>query len=603
MIEKSTVIQVQNAANILEVVGEHVSLKRTGQNYVGLCPFHEEKTPSFTVSPSKGIYKCFGCGAGGSVFQFLMRKDRVSFPEAVEILAQRVGIAIRRSGGGGGGDRRKIDLAQINQWAAEIFRKNLLDEEAGRSAREYLSQRGLSPQTQEKFGLGLALSGWDRLVQAASAASRSVESLSAAGLVSARSEGQGYYDRFRGRLIFPIIDASDRVIGFAGRSLEQSAEAGAKYLNSPETALFNKRFSVYGLDQARQSIVQKNQVIVVEGYTDCLMAHQNGISNVVATMGTALTEDQASLLRRFCENVVVVFDSDEAGRQAADRSLGVFLRQRMQLRVAGVPEGKDPCDYISSHGAEAFQALIDSAPDALQYKWELTRQAQQGADSPRARHQAIEEFLASIAQSAYFGSSDPVWRGLLINQIAKLVSLEARDVLSVVNRLKAGTARRQSDAAGVAEVTSSSALAKAYRQVLEVLLNRPECIEKITETLSPEEFPEPQLKLIAQRIFAWARSSEDPELADLLSVESDLERADLIVSLAEQGSEKGNFQSNLSGALECISAWGRRLEAEQFAEPLRQGESELSEKQVNELLEKVQARLRIRDSRNPGVRV
>ena len=607
MIDQTSIKQVQNAANILEIIGEHVALKRTGQNYVGLCPFHEEKTPSFSVSPSKGIYKCFGCGAGGSVFQFLMRKDRISFPEAVELLAQRLGIAIARQGAGQAGQRRKIDLAEINSWACQFYRGNLLDDRIGQAAREYLQRRDLTPETQEKFKLGLAPPGWDNLVQAATAASRSVESLSAAGLVMARSQQQGHYDRFRDRLIFPIIDAGERVIGFAGRDLGDSAEPGAKYLNSPENPLFNKRYSLYGLHQARQSIIQKNLAVVVEGYTDCLMAHQNGITNVVATMGTALTEEQASLLRRFCEHVVVVFDSDEAGRQAADRSLGVFLRQKIQLKVAGVPEGKDPCDYIKSHGPQAFQELIDSAPDALQYKWELTRQAQQNNQSPRARHQAVEEFLSSVAQSAYFGSSDPVWRGMLINHIAKLLSLEPREVLAVVNRLKTTQAGRDRPRTAAqsppADDAPSAALDKAYRQVLEVLLNKPQYIEKVTESLCPDDFPEPGLRPVAYNAFEWAGDSDDPQLADLLVGQEDLQQADLITSLFEDGARKINFQGNLTGALDFISDCRRRLEIKQYGQPLRQDNSDLSDEQTNELLEKVQERLRLRDPRNPGVRV
>ena len=407
MIDSTTIRQVQDAADILEIIGEHVSLKRAGKNFLGLCPFHEEKTPSFSVSPSKGIFKCFGCGAGGGVFQFLMRKQRVNFPEAVEALAQRLGIPIARSAPSPTA-QRKIDLAATNQWAAGLFRENLLHESLGRATRQYLTDRGLTPQTQEKFKLGLALDGWDNLIQSARQIGRSVESLAAAGLVTARPSAAGWYDRFRNRLMFPIVDAAQRIVGFAGRTLEPSEDqAGAKYLNSPETPLFNKSSCLYGLDLARASIVQKNLAVVVEGYTDCIMAHQHGLTNVVATMGTALTDEQAGMLRRFCERVVVVFDSDQAGRLAAERAVDVFLAQRIQLSVAAVPQGKDPCDYISQHGPQAFQRLVDQAADALQYKWQLTRQAQQDADTPAGQHRAVEQFLSVLARSAYFGSSDP----------------------------------------------------------------------------------------------------------------------------------------------------------------------------------------------------
>ena len=608
MIDSTTIRQVQDSANIVEIVGEHVSLKRAGKNFLGLCPFHEEKTPSFSVSPSKGIFKCFGCGAGGSVFQFIMRKDRVSFPEAVESLAQRLGIPIARSQPSPTA-QRKIDLTEVNHWAADVFRRNLQDQALGRSAREYLASRGLSPQIQEQFKLGLALPGWDGLIQAAASASRSIESLAAAGLVTARSPGQGYYDRFRHRLMFPIVDSTQRVIAFAGRNLDLSEDkAGAKYLNSPETPLFDKSSSLYGLDQARDSIVQKNLAVLVEGYTDCMMAHQHGLTNVVATMGTALTDGQAGLLRRFCERVVVVFDSDQAGLQAAERAIDVFLTQRIQLSITAVPEGKDPCDYISSHGIEAFSQLIDHAVDALEYKWQLARRAQQDADSPAGQHRAIEQFLSALARSAHFGSSDPIWRGLLLNHIAKLLSMSPVQVLAMVNKLKSRTARLQTagpsePASTEPEQTSLSAMDKALHQVLEVLLNKPSYIDKVTEVIAPEDFSQAGLQPTAQAVFKWAADTDQPQLADLLAQQSNLDQADLITSLAEQGSRKENFQSNLSGALDYVCSYRQRRDMLQAAESIRRADSDLPDEKVDELLQQVQSQLKTKNRRNPGIRV
>ena len=608
MIDSTTIRQVQDAANIVEIVGEHVSLKRAGKNFLGLCPFHEEKTPSFSVSPSKGIFKCFGCGAGGSVFQFIMRKDRVSFPEAVESLAQRLGITIQRSQSSPNA-QRKIDLASVNQWAADVFRRNLQDQAIGRSAREYLASRGLSPEIQECFKLGLATDGWDGLIKAAASTSYSAQSLVAAGLATPRQSGQGHYDRFRNRLIFPIVDASGRVIAFAGRSLDPDQEkAGAKYLNSPETPLFDKSSCLYGLDQARDTIVRKNSAVLVEGYTDCMMAHQHGLTNVLATMGTALTDGQASLLRRFCERVVIVFDSDQAGMQAAERAIDVFLSQRIQLSVAAVPQGKDPCDYISSHGVEAFDQLIENAVDALEYKWQLARRAQQDSDSPAAQHRAIEQFLTALARSAHFGSSDPIWRGLLVNHIAKLLSMSPAQVLAMVNKLKSRTARVR--AAAPAEPDSApsrqaslTAMDKALRQVLEVLLNQPSNIKRVNAVLAPTDFSQASLESIAQAVFKWAAGVDQPQLTDLLAQQSDLEQADVITSLAEHGSQKGNFQANLSGALDYIETSRQRQDLRQAAESIRRADSDLPEEQVNELLNQVQSQLKTQNRRNPGIRV
>lgn len=609
MIDQTTIKQVQDAADIVEIVGQHVSLKRAGRNFLGLCPFHEEKTPSFSVSPTKGIFKCFGCGAGGSVFQFLMRKDRISFPEAVRSLAQKLGIPIPQRQVSPD-DQRKIHLADINQWAGSVFRKNLLHPDLGRAAREYLDARGLSPQTQEQFQLGLALPGWDNLIKAATAAGHSSELLIEAGLVTeSQSTGRGPYDRFRNRLIFPIIDVAQRVVAFAGRVLDPASDdKGAKYLNSPQSALFDKSSCLYGLNAAREAIIRKNQAIVVEGYTDCLMAYQNGIANVVATMGTALTSEHAAILRRFCDRVVVVFDSDQAGRAAAERALDIFLRPRIALSVARVPDDKDPCDYISKNGSEAFEKLIANAVDALEYKWQLTRQAQTDPTSPAAKHRAIREFLLAVARSAYFDGSDPVWRGLLLNHLAKLLSVSPAEVLAMVNQLKAQVPRSTSRTSTAPDLPQKllgplTTFEKALRQLLQVLLNKPSYIKKVTDVLGPDDFTDPVLGPVALEIFKWAADSDRPQVAQLLLDNTDLKQADLITSLAQQGEQKGNFAENLSGALDYISAHHQRYQVRQTAQALRDDKADLSDQQINQMLQQVQSQLRTHDHRNPGLRV
>ena len=608
MIDQTTIRQVQNAADIVEIIGQHVSLKRAGRNFLGLCPFHEEKTPSFSVSPTKGIFKCFGCGAGGSVFQFLMRKDRISFPEAVRSLAQQLGIPIAQRQAGPD-DQRKIHLADVNQWAAGLFRKNLLHPDHGRTARRYLDARGLTAQIQEEFKLGLALPGWDNLIRAATTAGHSSELLISAGLVTASQSARDPYDRFRNRLIFPIVDVAQRVVAFAGRVLDPDSDADTpKYLNSPQSVLFDKSSCLYGLNAARQDIARKNQAIVVEGYTDCLMAHQNGLANVVATMGTALTSEHAAILRRFCDRVVVVFDSDQAGRAAAERALDIFLRPRIALKVARVPDDKDPCDYIDKHGSEAFEQLIADATDALEYKWQLTRQAQADPASPAAKHRAIREFLLAVARSAYFDGSDPVWRGLLLNHLAKLLSVPPAEVLAMVNRLKAQvpgfTGRTPPSPDSPAQTQGPlTTFERALRQLLQVLLNKPSYIEKVAAVLGPDDFTDPALGPVAQAIFKWAADSDQPQLAQLLADHADLEQADLITSLAQEGSQKGNFQDNLSGALDYINTHRRQNQLRQTAESLRNAQADLSDQQINQMLQQVQSQLRTHDQRNPGLRV
>ncbi|MFQ6048448.1 MAG: DNA primase, partial [Phycisphaerae bacterium] len=312
--------QIQQATNIVDLIGQYVALKPAGANHKGLCPFHNEKTPSFYVSASKQIFKCFGCGAGGDVFTFLQLREGISFAEARAWLAQRAGIRLEPTSQDRPAGPDQNALARVNDWAARFFRRQLLEPGIGAVARQYLAGRKISQQTAEAFGLGYAPDRWDGLLTAAQARGISTGLLAAAGLIRPRSGGEGFYDTFRHRLIFPIRDLPDRVIGFGGRTL---GDDSAKYINSPETVLFEKGRNLYGLDLAKQPITRAGQAVIVEGYTDCLMAHQHGLAQTVATLGTALTEAHVQVLRRFADRAVVVFDPDEAGQRAADRALEV----------------------------------------------------------------------------------------------------------------------------------------------------------------------------------------------------------------------------------------------------------------------------------------
>ncbi|MGB3195104.1 MAG: DNA primase, partial [Phycisphaerae bacterium] len=301
--------EVARANDIVEVVSSYFPLKRAGKDHKALCPFHPEKTPSFTVSRSKQIFKCFGCGRGGSVFNFVMLRENVTFPEAVRILAERAGIALRQQAGRGKPQGPGRDVRKALEWATLFFEGNLRHPTLGEPARNYLAARGFNKQSLEVFHLGFAPAGWDNLLKAAQGENVPVRLLELTGLVVPRDDGSGCYDRFRGRLMFPITDALSRPIGFGGRSL---GDETPKYLNSPETALVRKTESLSGLPQARARIEQTRRAVVVEGYTDVVMANQVGVTNVVATLGTALTGEHVRVLRRYADEVVLVFDSDEA---------------------------------------------------------------------------------------------------------------------------------------------------------------------------------------------------------------------------------------------------------------------------------------------------
>ncbi len=349
------ILQIQDQLDIVELISETVQLSRRGNNYWGLCPFHGEKTPSFSVSRDKQMFYCFGCHTGGNIFTYVMKKNGLEFREALELLAAKAGVELTRPQ-----DRSRADLnkaiAGINNVAAQFYHQNLLGA-SGKTARSYLERRGVNEQTIKTYILGYAGEDWQGLTDFLLGKGYHAEILKASGLIK-RSDGQDrFYDLFRNRIIFPIMLYNRDVIGFGGRNL---GDALPKYLNTPETELFSKRKNLYGLAQARENIREKNNAIIVEGYMDCIKLHQTGIMNVVATLGTALTGEQAQLLRRYTEKVTVIYDGDEAGQNATMRAAGILRQAGVKVEIISLPAGKDPDDLIEYLGKEGFLNYIEN---------------------------------------------------------------------------------------------------------------------------------------------------------------------------------------------------------------------------------------------------
>ena len=373
--------EIRTGVDIVDLVGRFVNLKKAGVNWKGLCPFHAEKTPSFMVNPRKSIFHCFGCGVGGDAFGFLMRQDRLSFPEAVRTLAKTAGIALPEDGGVGVGDSGREELLRVMDLAGRFYTEALW-KPGGERAREYLERRGIDPEVARRFSLGLAPESWDALITFMRGEHVSSEALERAGLVLPRQSGSGFYDRFRGRLIFAIRDLQGRIVAFGGRAF---GDEQPKYLNSPETPLYSKGNLLYAADQARPTIQANNRALLVEGYVDCLMAHQYGFTETVAALGTAFTGAQLGLLRRYCEEVVTFFDADAAGQKAAERAeellestgyggawdvnrSGNFAASgALRMKVALLPAGHDPDTFLRGEGAAAFAERIASARGLLSY--------------------------------------------------------------------------------------------------------------------------------------------------------------------------------------------------------------------------------------------
>ncbi len=419
--------RVLEAVDLVEVIGERVQLKRQGREFVGLCPFHPDSNPSMRVSPQKGIYKCFACGAGGDVIKFVQEIDRTSFREALTQLAQRAGIDVTTSEHDRRRDRARDELRRVMRWARDFYRRQL-QSDAGAAARAYAARRGLAAETLERFALGLAPDDWSQLVAAGRRAGVKQDTLIEAGLANTAESGR-CYDRFRHRLLFTINDALGRPIAFGGRTL---GDDPAKYLNSPETPLFHKSRVMYAFDVTRDAIARARQAIVVEGYMDAVLLHQHGVQHVVATLGTSLTESHVKLLRPLADDIILCFDGDDAGQRAADRGVETALRCGVDVRVLVMPSGVDPADMVVQHGPDALLTLVEQAADALEFKWRQT--AEQLGGRPAARRDAIDGFLRFIADARRSTAVDPLEQGLLLGRLSDLTGAPVELIQQALER-------------------------------------------------------------------------------------------------------------------------------------------------------------------------
>ena len=421
LISEDVINQVKDRIDIAEVVGHHVSLTKAGQNLKGLCPFHQEKSPSFTVNSSKQIFHCFGCGAGGNVFTFLTRITGTSFPEVVRDLGRKVGIEIQESAGQSGPlAAQTARVESLNQAVVGWFRQNLNDPKLGEEARTYLAGRGMTDATLERFAVGFVSNEWDGLSKALMKQGFTAAELAMAGLTVAREHASGSYDRFRGRVMFPITDLRKRVVGFGGRIL---GEGTPKYLNSPDTPLFKKGQTLYALDLAREAVARLKTVIVVEGYFDAVALHQAGLTHTVATLGTALTAEHIQVLRRFASKVVLLFDPDQAGVRAALRGLDLFVNSGLGVKVVTLPDGDDPDTYVRKQGPEAFARLEEQAPSLLDFALEQ-RLSTAESSTIEGRIRSVDDVLRILQKSEH-----PIEREERIRVVAERLGISQQRLI------------------------------------------------------------------------------------------------------------------------------------------------------------------------------
>ena len=434
MIDRDTIDRIYAAADIVEVINDYVSLKRKGVNYQACCPFHNEKTPSFVVSPSKGLYKCFGCGKGGNAVSFVMEHENITYPEALKIVAKKYGIEVKEREESEEDVRRnnnRESMFMLNSWASDYFANSLHNTDEGISVGlSYFRQaRGFSEATIKKFGLGFCPSGGDKMTQDALRAGYKEEFLLSTGLSIKRESDGAVFDRFRERVMFPVHNVSGRIVAFGGRTLRTDKKV-AKYQNSPESEIYSKKNEIYGLFFAKKAIQQQNYAIMVEGYTDVISMHQSGVENVVASSGTSLTTEQIRLLARFTKNITVMYDGDAAGQHASLRGIDMILKEGLNVRVVLLPAEDDPDSFARTHSAEEVRSYVaHNSTDFITYKAKLLL-ADAGED-PIKRSEVVKDMVQSIAEIP-----DAIQRSLYIKECTGLMNISEDVLLREVARMR-----------------------------------------------------------------------------------------------------------------------------------------------------------------------
>jgi DNA primase len=568
---------VRSASDIVRLVADYVPLKQAGQRLKGLCPFHQEKTPSFSVDPARQLFYCFGCQTGGDVFKFVQQYEKLEFGEAVEFLAKRFGVPLPQAGRPVNDLRGRV--LDINKAAEEFFRARINDA-AGAACCRYLESRGLGGETVAKLRLGYAPDSWEGLRSHLLARHFKPHELVQAGLTLTRKSGQGEYDRFRDRLIFPIRDVGGRTIAFGGRAL---GDAEPKYLNSPETPAYVKGEHLYGLDLAREAIRREGYVVVVEGYMDLAALLQAGIDNVVASLGTAFTPNQAKLLARFTERIVFSYDGDAAGAAATMRSVDALIERGFHVRVVELPAGQDPDDAIKSRGAEAYLALVRGAPEYLQFV--INREARgRNLGRPEEQVAAVNAVLPHIGRLR-----SPIERATWSSRLADALGIDDELVLQ---ELRAVVKRPGST---VRHRPRPKAPKQAEARLVSLLLGSEQAREELQDSLEEVDLGQSRLAPVVDVILRLERNGERVDYPTVLNALEHEEDRDLLTRLAfhdepEEGPDVADCLQALR--LERLSRLGRQ-ETDRIHELQR---ASASSRELDESLLRVQELARRRDT-------
>ncbi len=599
--------RIKEAIDIVELVGRTIPLRRQGRLFVGLCPWHDDTHPSLQVNPERQSFKCWVCDIGGDVFAFVMKMEGVSFPEALRILADQAGIPITASGAQTVPGGEKQQLYQAMAWAEAEYHRCLLDSPEAEPARRYLAERGLSQESIRKFRLGFAPVAAAWILSRMGPGSPSAPMLEKVGLLVRSSFGPGWYDRFRGRLLFPIRDWQGRPIGFGGRLLPGvDTPQPAKYINSPETSLFAKSRVLYGLDLAKEGIRRTKQVLVMEGYTDCMMAHQMGFDNAVAVLGTALGEDHLRTLKRWADRIVLVLDGDQAGQRRAAEVLGLFVSQNLDLWILTLPEGMDPCDFLLLRGPEAFARLLENETvDALEHAYRIHTQAVDIRRDIQAAMAALEALLEIVASAPRLREDSPQQRllreQLLLQRLAEHFRVPEQLVRDRLSEVRRTLRRRVQEAVARAGLRSGSANPNApgrldpiERELLVLMVRFPHLVGRIAKDFPHEAIRHPWAQQIYWTSCQLAEAGQLPDFHRLLLEFEQPELQNLLVELDEEAQEK-NIQDPLALLDDLKRCYFRRATQVQAlgcsaASSLQLSEPEDEHRWLRELLERERIR-------------
>ncbi len=542
-ISDNLIEEIKDRCDIVEVISEYVQLSLKGKNYIGLCPFHDDTNPSFYVSRERRIFKCFACNSAGDVFTFLMKHQKLTYPEAVRLVAEKYGINIPQLSQNETTVNLRESIHKLNAFAVEYYHKLLTNSPAGKPALEYLRNRGIEDDTIENFKLGYSLPSWDDFLNSARKAKFSLDDILKAGFILQGKKEGSYYDRFRGRIMFPIFNTKGEPIGFGGRILDNDASE-AKYINSPETPLYVKSRSLYNLNLAQNPIQKEGYAILAEGYMDVISCFQAGIHNIIASLGTSLSEGHVRLIKRYTDEVVIAYDSDKAGTDATSRGLDLLIKGDVRVKVLTIPSGKDPDDFIRANGAEVFRKLVKSAVDLIDYKLQRVNEYE-NIKNIEGKKRAVSELIATLANM-----NNEIERSEYVKKCAERLEIEEEYIWRELRKFGIDRRIKHSTIPKIPAEPKRSAKENIERLLIECLIQFPQFISQTRSILTKDDFSNPSHAELIELLWNNNASGEGGlEIGNLINKCENKESRDILSGLILCKSPLPNGEAQFIGCI------------------------------------------------------